>query len=70
MADFDMLVHHALPGRFGQQEPLPCFQEGIDEDVLALAGDDGEALALLVLMRVMVHIDGPLRHGEVRVGDR
>src|SRR5438094_5946884 len=31
---FDMLIHHALPGRFRQQEPLPGLQEGTDNTII------------------------------------
>src|SRR5437867_4701484 len=70
VAHFDVFVHHALPGRFREEEPAAGLQERIDEDVLAFSGDDGQALALLVVVGVVVHIDGAFRHREVGVRRR
>src|SRR5436309_781765 len=70
VAYFDVLVHHALPGRLGEQEPAAGLQERIDEDIFALAGHDRQTLALLVVVGVVVHIIGAFRHGEVGVGRR
>src|SRR5437867_3082003 len=68
VAYFDVFVHHALPGRFREEEPAAGLQERIDEDIFALAWHDRQTLALLVVVGVVVHVNGAFRHGEVRVG--
>ena len=69
MADFDVLVHHALPRRLRKQEPLTRLQKRVDENILGFSGNDGQPFALLIFVGVMIHIDRALGDREIGVGN-
>ena len=65
--DFDVLVHHPLPGLLGQPVPGACLDEGIDEKVSEFHRMQFQPRAFLAFVPVVVHVNGFARHGEVRV---
>ncbi len=69
-ANPDMLVHHALAICGRQGVPGARLDEGIHEQILALAGYDDIAALGLFLGRVLVDIHRPLGHGQKRVRQR
>ena len=68
MPDFDVFVHHALPRRFREQEPFARLEERVDENILGFAWNDGQTLALLIFVGVMIHVDRALGDREIGVG--
>ncbi len=67
VTDFDVFVHDALAGAFGEEVPLAFFDEGVDEDELVFAGiDDGAGFVVGGVE--LVDVGGAFGLGEEGVG--
>ncbi len=67
VSDFDVLIHDALAGLFGEEIPFAFFDEGVDEDVFVFAGADDGA-GFIVGGVELVEVCGAFGLGEEGVG--